>query len=103
MEHLFLSLALLLHSVLDHTDTAMNLEKESIPAGSDSTVVASDDEYYANIPRKRYFFGAQGRALTAQVAIAGSIGFMLFGYDQGVLGVCHRLGANAAHVADKTC
>lgn len=40
-----------------------------------------------NIPRRRYFFGAEGRSLTTHVAIAGSLGFLLFGYDQGVLGV----------------
>lgn len=41
----------------------------------------------SNYTRKRYLFGAQGNTLLAQVAIAGSIGFLLFGYDQGVLGV----------------
>ncbi|OQV09483.1 hypothetical protein CLAIMM_13601 [Cladophialophora immunda] len=46
---------------------------------------------YATIPRRRYFAGAQGRLLAVQIAIAGSIGFLLFGYDQGVLG-----GLNAA-------
>ena len=45
-------------------------------------------EYNNNDSRRRYFLGAQGKALTAQVAVAGSIGFLLFGYDQGVLGVC---------------
>ena len=65
----------------------MELEKDSYHGESYSKPVAHDDEYYQNIPRKRYFFGAQGRALTAQVTIAGSISFMLFGYDQGVLGV----------------
>jgi hypothetical protein len=45
------------------------------------------NEYYENIPRKRFFLGCQGKKLTTQVAIAGSIGFLLFGYDQGVLGV----------------
>lgn len=40
-----------------------------------------------NIPRRRYIFGAEGRSLTTHVAIAGSLGFLLFGYDQGVLGV----------------
>jgi hypothetical protein len=43
---------------------------------------------FENIPRKRYFFGIQGRSLRRNIAIAGSIGFFLFGYDQGVLGVC---------------
>lgn len=41
----------------------------------------------SSIPRRRYFLGAEGAALTRQIAIAGAIGFMLFGYDQGVLGV----------------
>ena len=45
----------------------------------------------ANIERKRYFFGAQGKTLNAHIAIAGSIGFLLFGYDQGVLGVSNHL------------
>lgn len=40
-----------------------------------------------NIPRQKYFFGAEGRSLMKHVAIAGSLGFLLFGYDQGVLGV----------------
>jgi len=46
---------------------------------------------YAHIPRRKYFASAQGRALRAQIAIAGSIGFLLFGYDQGVLGVSMAL------------
>ena len=75
----------------------MNTDKDSTRAGSESTLGGSDDEYYTSIPRKRYFFGAQGRALTAQVAIAGSIGFMLFGYDQGVLGVCNFEPAAILH------
>ena len=69
----------------------MKFEKDSIQAGSDSPEPSPDEEFYKNIPRKRYFFGAQGRALTAQIAIAGSIGFMLFGYDQGVLGVLQHV------------
>lgn len=36
---------------------------------------------------KNYFFGAQGKALVSQISIAGGLGFFLFGYDQGVLGV----------------
>ncbi|KAI1629076.1 hypothetical protein EDD37DRAFT_36276 [Exophiala viscosa] len=56
--------------------------------GSESPRRAVD---YAHIPRRRYFASARGRALRAQIAIAGSIGFLLFGYDQGVLG-----GLNAA-------
>lgn len=44
-----------------------------------------------DIPRARYFFGAEGKTLMRHISIAGSIGFLLFGYDQGVLG-----GLNAA-------
>lgn len=40
---------------------------------------------------KRYFFGAQGKSLTRQVSLAGGIGFLLFGYDQGVFGVCSSI------------
>ncbi|KAI9751631.1 MAG: Ubiquitin-conjugating enzyme E2 H [Chaenotheca gracillima] len=44
-----------------------------------------------NFPRKRYFFGTEGRNLMLHISIAGSLGFLLFGYDQGVLS-----GLNAA-------
>jgi len=40
-----------------------------------------------NVPRRRYVFGTERSALRKHVAIAGSIGFLFFGYDQGVLGV----------------
>ena len=36
---------------------------------------------------KKYFFGARGKALVRQISFAGGLGFFLFGYDQGVLGV----------------
>ncbi|CAK7200341.1 hypothetical protein SEUCBS139899_003032 [Sporothrix eucalyptigena] len=39
-----------------------------------------------NAPRKRYFFGAQGKSLMRAISAAGTVGFLLFGYDQGVLG-----------------
>lgn len=45
---------------------------------------------FTDVPRKRYFFGTEGSALRKHVAIAGSIGFLLFGYDQGVLGVSQQ-------------
>lgn len=38
--------------------------------------------------KQKFFFGARGKSLTRQISFAGAIGFMLFGYDQGVLGVC---------------
>ena len=47
----------------------------------------SNDIDFNNVPRKSYFFGTEGKALQRHIAIAGSIGFLLFGYDQGVLGV----------------
>lgn len=50
-----------------------------------------DDIPRGDIPRKRYFFGAQGTGLLRHIAVAGSIGFLLFGYDQGVLGVSRKL------------
>lgn len=42
---------------------------------------------YVDIRRRKYFFGAQGRGLIRHISIAGALGFFLFGYDQGVLGV----------------
>ncbi|CAM1500395.1 Fc.00g095570.m01.CDS01 [Cosmosporella sp. VM-42] len=39
-----------------------------------------------NAPRARYFFGYQGSTLMRAISITGSVGFLLFGYDQGVLG-----------------
>ncbi|OAA56308.1 General substrate transporter [Niveomyces insectorum RCEF 264] len=38
-----------------------------------------------NAPRQRYFFGAQGKSLMRAISAAGTVGFLLFGYDQGVL------------------
>lgn len=38
-------------------------------------------------PQKKYVFGMEGSTLRNQISIAGAIGFLLFGYDQGVLGV----------------
>lgn len=41
------------------------------------------------VESKSYLFGAQGKSLIRQVSFAGSLGFFLFGYDQGVLGVSY--------------
>jgi hypothetical protein len=38
-------------------------------------------------PRARYAFGCQGTSLMRIISTCGAVGFMLFGYDQGVLGV----------------
>jgi hypothetical protein len=46
---------------------------------------------------KSYVFGAEGKALERHVAIAGAIGFFLFGYDQGVLSVS-SIGPLPSHV-----
>lgn len=60
--------------------------------GGGSTLVDADvssgpmDEY-ADAPRHRYLFGHQGSILMCGISLAGSVGFLLFGYDQGVLGV----------------
>lgn len=35
----------------------------------------------------RYAFGIQGKALRANISVAGALGFLLFGYDQGFLSV----------------
>lgn len=64
-----------------------NGEKIITSEGSTGSESPRQVHDYANIPRRKYFGAAQGRALRAQIAIAGSIGFLLFGYDQGVLGV----------------
>lgn len=44
--------------------------------------VAADNEKF-----QKYFFGAQGKQLRSLISVAGGLGFLLFGYDQGVLGV----------------
>lgn len=53
------------------------------------TLHASNDVHVdlTNAPRRSYFLGTEGGALRKHVAIAGSLGSLLFGYDQGVLGV----------------
>jgi len=48
------------------------------------TSVANVD---VNAPRARYAFGYQGKTLMRTISTCGAIGFLLFGYDQGVLGV----------------
>lgn len=47
------------------------------------------------VQSKKYFFGSQGKSLIFQVSFAGSIGFLLFGYDQGVLGVSHLISVSS--------
>lgn len=36
---------------------------------------------------RKYIFGIQGQTLRTHISLAGAFGFLLFGYDQGVLGV----------------
>lgn len=59
------------------------------PADTSESAPKSSTEDYPSEPivSKNYFFGAQGKALVSQISIAGGLGFFLFGYDQGVLGV----------------
>lgn len=47
----------------------------------------------ANASRRRFAFGAQGKPLLRTIMACGAIGFLLFGYDQGVLGVSTSLGS----------
>ena len=60
---------------------------------SNSVELASQSSGRANntidldAPRKKYFFGHQGSTLMGAISFTGSVGFLLFGYDQGVLGV----------------
>lgn len=56
-------------------------DSTSQPAATHSSPLA------CQIVNKQYFFGLQGDSLRHQISLAGSIGFLLFGYDQGVLGV----------------
>jgi hypothetical protein len=65
-------------------------------ASDEMTATTSDLEH------KKFFFGAQGRALRNHISIAGALGFLLFGYDQGVLGVrfattARQLFAHSSH------
>lgn len=74
----------------------MTTSEENHPSSSQSEKTQAQQQQqdpqdesidFENIPRKRYFFGLQGRSLRRNISIAGSIGFLLFGYDQGVLSV----------------
>ncbi|KAL2444008.1 hypothetical protein ABEF95_014689 [Exophiala dermatitidis] len=71
--------------------SSQQLNESDSSTSEKSALPSSPSPSHDDIVPKRYFFGAQGKALTRQIAIAGSIGFLLFGYDQGVLG-----GLNAA-------
>lgn len=62
-------------------------EKVAANTAEDADASSGPTVEYANIPRHRYFFGYQGPVLMHAISFAGSVGFLLFGYDQGVLGV----------------
>ncbi|KAL6242282.1 hypothetical protein RBB50_010830 [Rhinocladiella similis] len=64
----------------DQSDSGRD-EKRNPP----SQVEVSND-IDVNAPRGRFAFGAQGKALMRMITGCGAIGFLLFGYDQGVLG-----------------
>jgi hypothetical protein len=53
------------------------------PAASSSVIEHEQEDFKG----KKFFMGSQGKALRTQISIAGALGFLLFGYDQGVLGV----------------
>lgn len=69
----------------DQSDSGRD-EKRNPP----SQVEVSND-IDVNAPRGRFAFGAQGKALMRMITGCGAIGFLLFGYDQGVLGVSNKL------------
>lgn len=61
-------------------------EKQGDAAGSEPDH-SSPNTYAGDVVAKKYFFGAQGKTLIRQICFASGLGFFLFGYDQGVLGV----------------
>lgn len=68
------------------------IQSNAIDIASDGSstpehVEVSPNSNEVDLPRARYFFGHQGSILMSAISFAGSIGFFLFGYDQGVLGV----------------
>ncbi|KAM6523107.1 hypothetical protein FSOLCH5_003726 [Fusarium solani] len=67
--------------------------KQQGTSGDETSVQSppSDSPMDYDIASKKYFFGLRGKALRRQISFAGALGFLLFGYDQGVLG-----GLNAA-------
>ncbi|KAH6986655.1 general substrate transporter [Ilyonectria destructans] len=72
----------------------MEKQHQQQGASGDETSVQSppsDSPMNYDIVNNRYFLGLRGKALRRQISFAGAFGFLLFGYDQGVLG-----GLNAA-------
>lgn len=61
--------------------------KGSASVLEDADASSGPMDEYADAPRRRYLFGYQGSMLMGAISLAGSVGFLLFGYDQGVLGV----------------
>lgn len=52
-----------------------------------------------NASRHRYAFGLQGKHLLRTISACGAIGFLLFGYDQGVLGVGYQILSSISQTA----
>lgn len=63
------------------------VESASDSISAPEHVESSNSNANLNVPRTRYFFGHRGSTLMSAISFAGSVGFFLFGYDQGVLGV----------------
>ena len=62
-------------------------DKGSASILEDADISSGPMHEYVDAPRHRYLFGHQGAVLMRAISLTGSVGFLLFGYDQGVLGV----------------
>lgn len=74
----------------DTTEKTATVEQQTLPQESqdgeshqETTPSSQDGHPYENCT---FFFGMQGKRLRTMTSVAGGLGFLLFGYDQGVLG-----------------
>ncbi|KAF2123156.1 general substrate transporter [Lophiotrema nucula] len=69
---------------MDMVDRGEKAEVVRIPEVLSPSASSVDDN--ADIKHSSFFFGVQGKKLQHMISVAGALGFLLFGYDQGVLG-----------------
>lgn len=74
-------------NILSQSSSIMSSKLDLKEAKGDSEISPARSISTAPGSRRSYFFGVQGKTLIRHVSIAGAVGFLLFGYDQGVLGV----------------
>lgn len=82
------------HHLQDHS-TFMHYEKPASYTAEVATEsssgrqngILSIGEINVDAPQKQFFFDHRGKCLMRAITLTGSVGFFLFGYDQGVLGV----------------